>query len=138
MRSMKVQDYMNRYPVVFSPKMPIEEAVERLVNAHQTGGPVVDDKKAVVGFLSEQDCLQMLLEGVYHKSQSATVEECMHETVLTVNSDMAIVDLAQQLGKNKPKIYPVVDYSNKLVGVITRADILRAIDLHLKDSYANH
>ena len=31
----------------------------------------------------------------------------MHAEVLTVNGDMAILDLAQQLGNQKPKLYPV-------------------------------
>lgn len=135
MRSMKVADYMNRYPVIFKPHMPVEEAVEKLLYASQTGGPVVEGKRTVVGFLSEQDCLQMMLEGVYHNEQSATVADCMHTEVLTVNSDMAIVDLAQNLGSQKPKLYPVVNYTRELVGVISRTDILRAIDLHLRDSF---
>ncbi|WP_194755561.1 CBS domain-containing protein [Aliidiomarina indica] len=138
MRSMKVQDYMNRHPVKFTRDMPVETAVAMLIAANQSGGPVVDDDKQVIGFLSEQDCLAMMLEGTYHKEQSATVADCMANEVLTVNSDMAILDLAQQLGHKRPKVYPVVDYAKQLVGVISRTDVLRAIDLHLRDSYANH
>ncbi|RUO36580.1 CBS domain-containing protein [Aliidiomarina sanyensis] len=138
MRSVKVQDYMNRHPVKFTRSMPVETAVSMLVSANQSGGPVIDEHGAVIGFLSEQDCLAMMLEGTYHKEQSATVEDCMSAEVVTVNSDMAILDLAQQLGNQRPKVYPVVDYANQLVGVISRTDVLRAIDLHLRDSYANH
>ncbi|MCH8500349.1 MAG: CBS domain-containing protein [Aliidiomarina sp.] len=137
MRSMKVADYMNRYPLQFTRSMPIEEAVALLVQAQQTGGPVVDEHGTVIGFLSEQDCLAAMLKDTYHKEQTANVEDCMHGDVLTVNSDMAILDLAQQLGNQKPKLYPVLNYAGTLVGVISRTDILRAIDLHLKDSYQN-
>ncbi|TRW49830.1 CBS domain-containing protein [Aliidiomarina halalkaliphila] len=138
MRSMKVHDYMNRHPVKFTREMPVETAVAMLIAASQSGGPVVDDDKQVIGFLSEQDCLAMMLEGTYHKEQSATVADCMSNEVVTVNSDMAILDLAQELGNKRPKVYPVVDYAKQLVGVISRTDVLRAIDLHLRDSYANH
>lgn len=137
MRSMKVQDYMNRYPLKFKRTMPIEEAVAMLVSTQQTGGPVVDAQGHVVGFLSEQDCLASMLKDTYHKEQTATVEDCMHAEVLKVNGDMAILDLAQQLGNQKPKLYPVIDYGGSLIGVISRTDVLRAIDLHLKDSYRN-
>lgn len=138
LRSLKVGDYMSRHPAVLTPNMPIEEAVERLLNASLAGGPVIDENKRVVGFLSEQDCLAHMLEGTYHKERSATVADCMHTEVVTVNSDSAVLDLAQQFGSNRPKIYPVVDYQNRLQGVITRTQVLRALDLHLRDSYANH
>lgn len=80
----------------------------------------------------------MMLEGTYHNEQSATVADCMSAQVLSVNMDMAIVDLAQQFGANRPKVYPVVDYQQKLVGVISRSQVLKAIHLHLKDAFANH
>lgn len=136
MRSMQVSDYMNRHPVIFSKEMPVEEAVSRLISAKQGGGPVVDEAGIVIGFLSEQDCLKMMLKGAYHKEQSATVEDCMspHAPVM-VYEDKAIVDLAQELGADRPKLYPVIDYDKRLIGVISRTDILRAIDLHFKDSF---
>ncbi|WP_241974288.1 CBS domain-containing protein [Aliidiomarina minuta] len=137
-RSLKVGDYMSRHPAVLTATMPIEEAVDKLLKADLTGGPVVDLNKKVVGFLSEQDCLAMMLEGTYHKEQSATVADCMSAEVVTVNADTAILDLAQQFGSNRPKVYPVVDYQGKLVGVISRTHVLKAINLHLQDSYANH
>lgn len=134
-RSLKVGDYMNRHPAVLTLKMPIEEAVDKLVKANLIGGPVVDENNHVVGFLSEQDCLAMMLEGTYHQEQSATVEDCMSHGALTLNIDTAIVDLAQQFGSNRPKVYPVVDHTNRLVGVVTRTHVLRAITLYLQDSY---
>lgn len=138
LRSLKVADYMSRHPAILTPDMPIEQAVAKLIEADLTGGPVIDANKRVVGFLSEQDCLAMMLEGTYHKEQSATVADCMSPEVLTVNSDMAVLDLAQQFGSNRPKVYPVVDYNNRLVGVVSRTQILKAIHLHLNDSYQNH
>ncbi|RTE87306.1 MULTISPECIES: CBS domain-containing protein [Gammaproteobacteria] len=139
MRSLKVSEYMNRHPITFTSAMPIEDAVHRLLSAQQSGGPVINENREVIGFLSEQDCIMMMLEGAYHQEQSATVADCMtaHEPV-TVSDDMAIVDLAQQLGSGKPKLFPVVDEFNRLVGAINRTDILRAIDLHLSDAYGKH
>lgn len=135
LRSLKVSDYMSRYPAVLTPHMPIEEAVAKLIAADLTGGPVVDVNKQVVGFLSEQDCLGMMLEGTYHNEQSANVEDCMSSAVLTVYEDMDVLDLAQKLGANKPKLYPVIDYTNRLVGVISRTQVLKAIHSHLKQAY---
>lgn len=135
LRSMKVADYMSRHPAVLKPEMPIEHAVANLIEASSIGGPVVDDTQRVVGFLSEQDCLAMMLDGTYHQEQAATVADCMSAEVLTVNLDMAVLDLAQLFGSNRPKVYPVVDYNDRLVGVVSRTQILKAIHLHFNDSY---
>ena len=62
---LKVADYMNRYPVTFTADMPVEMAVDRLIRGRQTGGPVIDKHKKIVGFISEQDCLQRMLTSTY-------------------------------------------------------------------------
>ncbi|GAB3293311.1 CBS domain-containing protein [Pseudidiomarina andamanensis] len=137
MHSLKVVDYMNRHPVSFSPEMSIEAAVSVLLQSNQRGGPVVDAQHKLVGFLSEQDCLATMLRDTYHNEQSATVGDCMYRgDVVTIDADSSVTDLAQQMTANKPKMYPVVDAERQLIGVITRTDVLRAIDLHLRDGYS--
>jgi predicted transcriptional regulator len=132
MRSLKVVDYMNRYPVSFQTDMTIERAADILLQSGQRGGPVIDAQRRLVGFLSEQDCIAALLRNTYHNEQSDTVSDCMYQgDVVTVNASDSIADLAQRLAHNRPKIYPVVDSDNLVIGVITRTDILRAIDLYL-------
>jgi FOG: CBS domain len=66
MESITVKDYMNKRPVTFSPDMPLSSALEKLLRSQQTGGPVVDANKRLVGFISEQDMLQQLLRDSYH------------------------------------------------------------------------
>lgn len=136
MQSLKVHDYMNRYPVVFTPQLAIEAAVEKLLQSGQRGGPVIDDHRKVIGFLSEQDCLAAMLRDTYHKEQSAVVADCMYQgQVLTVAAEASIADLAQDMTQQKPKIYPVIDGDRQLVGIITRTDVLGAIFGQLQESY---
>ncbi len=137
MQSMKVVDFMNRHPAVFTADLPIEVAVERLVQSRQRGGPVVDEKRHVIGFISEQDCLAAMLRDTYHKELSANVGDCMYQgEVLSVFANETITDVAQRMDAKKPKVYPVLDDDNRqLVGVITRTDVLAAIDSYFKDSY---
>lgn len=138
MHSLKVVDYMNRHPVRFAPDMSIEAAVSILLQSTQRGGPVVDKQNKLVGFLSEQDCLATMLRDTYHNEQSATVSDCMYQgEVVTVDANTSVTDLAQQMTANKPKMYPVINTDRQLVGVITRTDILRAIDLHLRDGFTH-
>ncbi|OZS44287.1 CBS domain-containing protein [Photobacterium sanguinicancri] len=126
MESLKVKDYMNMRPVTFDPSQSLSAALDKLLTAKQIGGPVVDANRQVVGFLSEQDMIQKLIKVGYHCQDTHTVGECMREDVLTVSPDSSIIELADIMSGQKPKIYPVVE-SGQLVGVITRRDVLTAI-----------
>lgn len=135
MESLKISDYMNRHPVTFSIEMPVAEAVEKLLVSRQTGGPVMDEKNKVVGFLSEQDCLTQMIESSYYREQVARVKDIMQTDVLSVKGYGSILELAQKMLTAKPKIYPVLDDDGYLLGSIGRSDVLRAVDVQLQDGY---
>ncbi|RDV27453.1 CBS domain-containing protein [Alteromonas aestuariivivens] len=135
MESLQVCDYMNLHPVKLRLDMPVAEAVERLLQSSQTGGPVVDDKGRVVGFLSEQDCLQRMIESSYYREQVCRVHDIMRTPALTVKPYTSVLELSQLLLKEKPRIYPVVDDDGVLVGTINRSSVLRAIDIQLRSGY---
>ncbi|MCC2615524.1 CBS domain-containing protein [Aestuariibacter halophilus] len=135
MESLQAVDYMNRHPVTFTTEMPVAEAVERLINYHQTGGPVMDEQRKVVGFLSEQDCLARMIESSYYREQVARVKDIMRPDVLTIKPYESVLELAQQMLNTKPRIYPVVDDDGYLLGTISRSEVLTAIDVQLKSGY---
>ena len=126
MESLKVKDYMNARPVTFTENMSLSAALDKLLTAKQIGGPVVNELKQVVGFISEQDMIHKLLKVGYHCQDSHSVSDCMRTDVLTVSGNDTIIVLAETMTGQKPKIYPVVD-DGRLVGVITRRDVLTAI-----------
>ena len=135
MESLQVSDYMNTHPVKLGLKMPVAEAVEKLLASGQTGGPVVDDKGKVVGFLSEQDCIAQMIETSYYREQVCRVADIMRTPALTVKPYMSVIELAQLLLREKPRIYPVVDDDGVLTGTINRTNILKAIDVQLRSGY---
>ena len=135
MHSLKVIDYMEQHPVVFDAELSIAQAVERLLKENQTGGPVVDSEGKVIGFLSERDCIEKMLASSYYREQVARVKDVMHREVLSVAAGDPIIELAQTMVGQKPKIYPVVDSDGKLVGTISRRNVLYAIDVQLHDGY---
>jgi len=135
MEFLKVVDHLNRHPVTFNPDMTLEAAVDVLAASGQIGGPVLDSQQKVIGFLSEQDCLSRMLVASYHDQISAYVNDVMHKDVITVKPDTGIIELAQLMLQQKPKLYPVVDDNNVLLGVISRSSVLRAIDQELHSHY---
>lgn len=138
MESLKVADYLNKHPVKFTPDMPVAEAVESLLASHQSGGPVVDNRGVLVGFLSEQDCLVQMLESTYYREQVAQVKDIMAHEVMTVKPYHSVLEVTQRLLKERPKVYPVIDDGGMLLGTINRSNVLYAIDVHLQDGYKNH
>ena len=135
MESLLVGKYMSQHPVKLTESMPVAEAVEKLLQNNQSGGPVLDSAGELCGFLSEQDCIKAMVESTYYREQVCRVGEIMKTPVLTVREDMSILEVAEKLLVEKTKVYPVVNSDNKLVGCITRSQILFAIDKHLHAEY---
>jgi predicted transcriptional regulator len=137
MESLKVTDHMNRRAVKLQVDMPVAEAVGALLSGKQSGAPVVDAKNKVVGFLSEQDCISQMITSSYYREQVCRVKDIMKSPPLTVKGYDSILELAQTMLKAKPKIYPVIDDNGCLEGSINRSEVLKAIDMHLRDAYKN-
>lgn len=126
MESLRVKDYMTLQAVTFRPEMSLSAALDKVMGSDYLGGPVINEKKEVIGFLSGQDLLDKLIKVSYYCQDTHIVSDCMSTDVLSVSSEVSVIDLAEMMKIGKPKVYPVVD-NGKLVGIITRKDVLRAI-----------
>jgi CBS domain-containing protein len=117
---------MTQRTVTFTEDMSLSAALDKVMQSTHLGGPVIDDKEQVIGFISEQDLLEKLVKVSYHCQDTHTVGDCMYRDVLSVSPETSIIELADMMKVGKPKMYPVID-NGRLVGVITRRDVLRAI-----------
>jgi CBS domain-containing protein len=77
--------------------------------------------------LSELDCMKVALQSAYHDHWGGPVKNFMSDGVETVNAEMSIIDLAQKFIDQRYRRYPVTD-NNRLVGQISRRDVLRALE----------
>jgi len=123
MRSLKISEVMSNHIEPIRCGAPLTSVVKALLDNHVTGLPVVDEHRHVLGFVSEQDCIHALLVSNYHSEGEPMVDDVMFRQPLTVSPSMSVIDLAQNLGAGKPKVYPVVEHG-KLVGLVTRTAIL--------------
>lgn len=126
MKSILVKDYMNPQPLVLNHSDHVRDVVAKLVDAKVTGAPVVNADGQLIGFVSEQDCIQEMLNEAFFCEEAVNVGRVMRTDVLTVTPDTSVVEVAETMMGNKPKNYPVIE-QGKLVGVINRRDILRAL-----------
>lgn len=124
MISESVLNCMNKDFAVITPDMPVVEATQLLIKKEALGGPVVDSNGILQGWISEQECLHVCIQVLYHNERVSTVDKIMQPQVLSVPEDCDLLQLASQMLANKPKNYPVVDSKNKVLGIITRRRLL--------------
>jgi predicted transcriptional regulator len=78
-----------------------------------------------------------MIESSYYREQVARVKDIMHQQVVSVKPYNSVIELAQKMLTEKPKVYPVVDDDGYLLGCINRSMVLKAIDTQLRDGYKN-
>lgn len=121
--------YMDQTVHTVHEDMPIHEAVAFLLDNHVTGAPVLGAGGRLIGIITEYDLLRLLSIGDDHQPVDGRVRDYMTRGVITVPPSMNIYFAAGIFMGNRFRRLPVVD-DGKLVGGITRFDILRAIRDH--------
>lgn len=104
---------------------PIREAVALFVGSGWAAAPVVDDKGALVGIMSQKDCFRSALNASYYRQWSGTVEGHYTKGVETLDVETDIVTAAQSFIEKPYRAYPVTRHG-MLVGMLNRDDLLKA------------
>ena len=123
-----VIEYMATDEVTLTPDLTINEAIDIMLAKKQTGAPVLDENRKIVGMLTEKDCLRLLVDSGYNNMlyHDKTVADYMSPVVKTVTADHDILDVANEFLTTNFRKFPVV-HDGKLVGQVSRRDILKAI-----------
>ena len=132
--SVELKDYMLRNPVTARQELTVYEAALRILDHKVSGLAVVDERKALMGVLSELDCLRVILAGVYNDEEfgSALVGDVMAREVEFQHPHDDIVDVATSMLDHKHRRRPVVQ-DGLLVGQVTCRQILKVVTEGLKD-----
>ena len=125
--SITVREYMAASLVTFTPDMEVLRAIHELVEKRISGAPVLDEHGNVVGMLSEQDCMKVALQAGYYGELGGRVSEYMSREVKTIDADTNILELAELFLNAPYRRYPVME-DNRLIGQISRRDVLRAME----------
>ncbi len=113
------KDIMTQDVVTVSPDTRLRDLAKILAEKHISGVPVVDGGK-VVGICSEAD---LLGAGDMEKS----VGEVMVTDVISVSPDTDVQEIARLMADRGIKRVPVLDCCGKLVGIVSRADLVRSM-----------
>ncbi|HSG03401.1 MAG TPA: CBS domain-containing protein [Marinobacterium sp.] len=131
MESLIVRDVMDASIVPLRLETSLAQAVDQIIDSHHLGLPVVDGNHRLVGFLSEQDCMKYVISGSYYADSLTRVGDIMRPEPLKVGANDSLLALAERMQTGKPKNYPVCD-EGKLVGLVTRSAVLRALNEKIK------
>jgi len=122
-----VREFMDTSVPTLTPETDIIKGVNFLLQKRVTGAPVTNAQDEVIGILTEFDCLRLLTLGdADHKAPRGQVKDFMTSPVQTIPPDMDIYFAAGRFMKVHFRRFPVVE-DRRLVGAITRFDILRAV-----------
>lgn len=121
-------DIMTKRLVTVTPSMNVMEAVELLLRNKISGAPVVDDKGALVGIVSELDCVNHMAHRAVEQLPPREIEDLMTREVRTVTPHTTLLTLADIFTTKRYRRLPVVDESTgRLLGQVSRRDLLRAL-----------
>jgi len=149
---MLVKDVMSKNVITIYPEDSISDAIEKMAKNNISGLIVVEGEK-VVGVISESDVLRVFKSEIPEISASTSVtlsillilekgikaingmkkigklkvKDLMSKRIFYVKPEDTILEAARIMSKKDVRRLPVIDENGKLVGVISRTDILRAL-----------
>ncbi|MEF9887028.1 CBS domain-containing protein [Streptomyces sp. P9-A4] len=115
MKHMKVGGLMSDDVVSAVPATSFREVAKLLAEHDISGVPVLDDDDHVVGVVSESDLLAR---------HELTARELMTTPAVTVHAEETVADAARLMVRRGVERLPVVDEEERLVGIVTRRDLL--------------
>jgi CBS domain-containing protein len=142
----RVSKIMTKAVVSITREADLATASRKLSENRISGMPVIDPAGRVLGVISEGDILSAAGMGEHHtfkdilrkvlgepvaKSKTAsTVGDSMSSPAITISQDSEVSEAARVMSQKRIKRLPVVDSQNNVVGIVTKADIVKLIGKH--------
>ncbi|MHB1185138.1 MAG: CBS domain-containing protein [Desulfobulbia bacterium] len=142
--SVRIAEIMTRQVITVLPTTPLAEAAARMAKHHITGLPVVQEDGTVVGILSERDffrnmgdgsqtsCMALIADSLASGGcpalciRGTTAGEIMTTPVVTVLETALLHEAGTLMREKGINRVPVTDTKNRLLGILTRSDLMHA------------
>jgi len=143
---MKAHEIMTRDVFTVSPSTPVRQVAALMTEKRISGVPVLSEDGTVVGIISESDLMRRAELGTeaprkwwlsffsdpdalarqYTKTHGLKASDVMSQPVLSIDEDADLEEIAGTFERRQVKRLPVLR-DGKLVGIISRADLVRAL-----------
>ena len=121
-----VRDFMSTNLIVVEMDTDIFAALSLLLDHKISGAPVVkhiEDDKALMGILTEKDCMSIIANGAFYDLPGGKVSDYMSEVVVTIGPTVDLFAAADKFIQSHYRRIPVIN-EGLLVGIIARRDVL--------------
>ncbi|MCX4776203.1 CBS domain-containing protein [Streptomyces sp. NBC_01264] len=131
MKHLKVADLMTDEVVSVAPGTGFKDVAKLLAQYDISGVPVLDEEDRVLGVVSQTDLLAHTVPGSRPAEQSTTeagrpsAGDVMSAPAVTVHAEETVADAARLMTRRGIERLPVVDVEDRLIGIVTRRDLLR-------------
>ena len=153
---MKASDVMVANVISVSPAAPVREVARVLLSNQISAVPVLDELGRLIGIVSEGDLIRRAelhtehrrswwlslfsnkdkeaLAVEFMKAHSQSVTDVMTRDVITAALDTPLREIAGLLEKNHIKRVPIIDEEGKVLGIVSRANLIQALATLVEDT----
>ena len=121
--TMTARDCMTRKVSSVRPDDDVLSAVRVLIENRISGAPVIDNIGNLLGIITEKDCMAIALSAGYHGEFGGKVSDYMSRTVVTVDVDTPVIEIAEHFATRNFRRLPVLQ-SGRVVCIVSRRDVL--------------
>ena len=124
---------MKRDVISVHPETPLDKVIDILIQHNITGIPVLNEDSSIAGIVTEKDILSFLLDkNILDLTNNrllceTTVYHIMTSQVVAFDEDTPITEICEALTNRNFRRVPITDKNGKLVGIISRKDIIAVI-----------
>lgn len=118
------RDALSKYSVTLLPDMDVLQAIDVLVKRRVAAAPVVNERKELLGILTEKDCLRVLSNTTWGEISGGEVADFMSEPRAVLTPEMSLFEAANAFLETNFPVLPMAA-DDRLVGRVTRQDVLR-------------
>lgn len=154
---MRVADVMTRNVISVTPNTTLSQAIDTMVRSHVSGLPVIAEDGRLAGILTEGDLLRRAelgtqepranwftaffkaghLAQTYAQSHGRRVDEIMTPDVVAIAPSERLEEAVRLMEQHDIKRLPVID-NGRVVGLLSRADLVRTLAEFLRTPYEEH
>ena len=141
---MKARDVMVSHVITVGPELDVKAVANTLVANGISAVPVVTIDGSIVGIISEGDLMRRIVSGAkrsrwletfssaeqlmadFVRAHGRKAKDVMTRQVISISPDTSLQEIANLLEKHGIKRAPVIE-NGRLVGIVSRADLVRAL-----------
>lgn len=126
------RDMMVSNLTTLSPDMDVLDALDVLLRHRISGAPVVDSENRFLGTFSEKSCIRFVVDAAYEQMPSNNLMAFVDTAPPVISPSTDFLTIAQTFLDAACRRLPVIDSRGRLLGQISRRDVMREVRDNLK------